>query len=326
MRRLPAEWEPQQRVYFSFPRRDGDWGKVLATASEAMVRAANQINEVCPVTLVVGDSGHFQAYAPSYRGEVLEVPTDDCWIRDSGPITVFSPQPTLLDFTFNGWGGKFDATRDNRLPKEIYTADFPAAVYERIPSVLEGGSIESDGQGTLLTTTRCLLSAGRNDYANRSEAEAMLRTHLGTQRFIWLQHGELDGDDTDAHIDTVARFYAPGVIAYVEPPGPKDQHHLDFSRMEAELHQYADTYRLLALPFPDPVYSAVDGHRLPASYANFLICNGTLFLPVYEVPSDAKAVEVLETEGTYRVVPVNCRPFVEQHGALHCLTMQIPAW
>ena len=326
MRRLPAEWEPQQRVYLSFPRRDGDWDSILPDASEAMVLAANQINEVCPVTLLVGDAAHFAQYAPAFRGDVLQVPTDDCWIRDSGPITVLAPEPTLLDFTFNGWGGKFDATRDNQLPQRIHAKDFPAAGYDRVPSVLEGGSIESDGQGTILTTTRCLLSQGRNDYGNREAAEAMLEARLGCRQVIWLDHGELEGDDTDAHIDTVARFYAPGMIAYVAPPPPGDPHHADFVRMEIEIRQHADRYRLLPLPFTDPVYSSLDGHRLPASYANFLISNGYLFLPVYGVPSDAKAIEVLEQDGTYQVVPVNCRPFVEQHGALHCLTMQIPAW
>ena len=299
---------------------------MLPAASAAMIVAANQINEVCPVTMIVGDPEHFHTYASDFRGDVLEAPTDDCWIRDSGPITVFTPGPTLLDFTFNGWGGKFQAASDNRLPGIIHANAFPGAGYERVPVILEGGSIESDGQGTMLTTTRCLLSAGRNDYNDREQATGMLKEYLGAERVIWLNHGELEGDDTDAHIDTVARFYTNDTIAYVQPPATDDPHHAQFRAMEAELRVYGTTYRLLGLPFTDPVYSALDGHRLPASYANFLICNGHLFLPVYGVPSDAKAIEVLERDGTYRIVPVNCRPLVEQHGALHCLTMQVPAW
>ena len=326
MRRLPAEWEPQQRVYLSFPRRDGDWGEILPDASSAMIAAANQINTVCPVTLVVGDPVHFADYAHAYQGDVLEAPTDDCWIRDSGPITVLAPEARMIDFTFNGWGGKFDASLDNQLPAIIQASDFPDVAYDRVTTVLEGGSIESDGAGSILTTTRCLLSGGRNDFTDRHQAEAVLREYLGAQRILWLEHGELAGDDTDAHIDTVARFYAPNTIAYVQPPGSEDSHHADFSRMQTELQAFANEYRLLGLPFADPVYSAIDGHRLPASYANFLLCNGYLFLPVYDVPSDARAIEILEQDGTYHVVPVNCRSFIEQHGALHCLTMQVPAW
>ncbi len=324
MRQLPAEWAPQERVFFSFPRSDGDWGPVLDSASHAMIEAANAVNQVCPVTLVVGDREHFSTYAAAFEGTVLELPTDDCWIRDSGPITVMSPEPLLLDFTFNGWGGKFDAINDDRLPREIHAARYPTLGYEKVNAVLEGGSIESDGRGTILTTTRCLLSNGRNDFGTRPEAEALLTETLGAHRFIWLEHGELIGDDTDAHIDTVARFLTEDTIAYVGPPPPNDPHFADFVAMREELRSTASDYTLLELPWTGTLHSTVDGHRLPASYANFLISNGTLFLPVYGVPADAEARTLLEAGAPYRVVPVDCLPFIEQHGALHCLTMQIP--
>ena len=324
MTRMPAEWEPQQAVLFSFPRRDGDWGPVLETASRAMIEAARAVQTACPVTMVVGDAAHFESYASEFTGQVLRLPTDDCWIRDSGPITVFGPHPTLLDFTFNGWGGKFSAVRDNELPVRLHESCFSGAEYRRVTAILEGGAIETDGRGTFLTTTRCLLSEGRNDYKTKEQAEELLRTSLGARRLIWLDHGELIGDDTDAHVDTVARFLDPQTIAYVGPPAADDPHFGDFIKMREELRERSAGYELLELPWADAVYSEVDGHRLPVSYANFLISNGSLFLPVYGVRSDKVALEVLKSATKYRIVPVDCRPFVEQHGALHCLTMQIP--
>ncbi|WP_116124205.1 agmatine/peptidylarginine deiminase [Lewinella sp. IMCC34183] len=326
MLRLPAEWEPQQRVFFVFPRRSGDWGTVLDAASAAMVRAANVVQRVCPTTLIVSDQTHFAPYADRYTGEVLHLPTDDSWVRDSGPITVLDGGPRLLDFTFNGWGGKFDARRDNELPQHIHAALYPGADYRRVETVLEGGSIESDGRGTLLTTSRCLLSTGRNDFTTRAAAEVVLREQLGARRVLWLDHGELEGDDTDAHVDTVARFLDEETIAYVAPPPPTDPHHADFVALREELRTIATDYRLVELPWAETLTSRVDGHRLPASYANFLISNGTLFLPTYGSRADQTALDILANESDYHIVGVDCRAFVEQHGALHCLTMQIPTW
>ncbi len=339
--RLPAEWEPQQLVLFSFPRRDGDWGDQLDAASRAMVAAANAVHAVTPVLMVVGDAEHFANYAPDYLGQHLELPTDDCWIRDSGPITVFDAmgKPRLLDFTFNGWGGKFNAERDNALPQRLHAALFPTADYERIDLVLEGGAIESDGMGTMLTTTTCLFSAGRNGWDDPEEADPILQKYFGKKTDIyWLTDGELVGDDTDAHVDTLARFLDDRTIAYTSCQDKNDEHYPSLKEMWEDLKflitPHNKAYKLIALPIPPPVYAA-DGHRLPATYANFLISNGTLFLPTYfdaeadDHPgkaADAAASKALEKYGKYRVVPVDCRAFIEQHGSLHCLTMQIPAW
>ena len=324
MRRLPAEWHPQQTVLFCFPRRHGDWGALLHEVSEALLHASNLVHQRCPVTMVVPDAPHFAAYADRFKGTVVYLPADDSWIRDSGPITVFTPEPLLLDFTFNGWGGKFSAERDNALPS-LLRDRFPEAAYARIPYVLEGGSIESDGAGTILTTSRCLLSEGRNDFPDKAAAEDLLRDSLGAHRVIWLDHGELIGDDTDAHIDTVARFLDPQTIAYVGPPPPEDPQHADFVRMREQLRERASDYRLLELPWTGTLYSREDGRQLPASYANFLISNGALYLPVYGVPADSEAIDRLQGCG-YDIVPVPSRPFIEQHGGLHCLSMQLPRW
>jgi agmatine deiminase len=171
-----------------------------------------------------------------------------------------------------------------------------------------------------------LLSRGRNAYRDKFQAETMLQDHLGAERTIWLDHGELLGDDTDAHVDTLARFLDPKTIAYVGPPtDPTDPHFESLSAMRAELRQLASGYDLLELPFAEPVYSTDDGHRLPATYANFLISNGYLFVPTYGLRTDAAALDLLRGRTSYTVVPVPGRPLIEQHGSLHCLCMQIPA-
>ena len=327
MRRFPAEWYPQQCVLFCFPHGQSDWGSLVHEAAEALLHAAKLVQQACPVTLIVPDREFFAPYAARFRGRVLELPANDSWIRDSGPITVFEDdgEVLLLDFTFNGWGGKFDARHDNELPAGIHGTLYPTLPYRNIPQVLEGGSVESDGRGTVLTTTRCLLSGGRNEFTDKATATDFLREHLGCDRVIWLDNGELIGDDTDAHIDTVARFLTPDTIAYVGPPPVNDPQHGDFARMRAELRAKCADYELLELPWTGTLYSQLDGHHLPASYANFLISNGHLFLPVYGVAADALAEDTLQGFG-YTVVPVPSRPFIEQHGGLHCLTMQIPAW
>lgn len=338
---LPAEWHPQQRILMVFPQRDGDWGTGLGAASRAMITAANQINAVTPVLLIVGDAEHFAGYAADYQGETIELPTDDVWIRDSGPITVFdnAGKPLLLDFTFNGWGGKFDAARDNELPRLLHEQRFAEASYQRVDIVLEGGAIESDGQGTLLTTTNCLFSPGRNDWDDPEEADPILQRYFGRKTDIfWLTEGELIGDDTDGHVDTLARFLDERTIVYVRCNDPKDPHFAGLKELWEDLRfvttPHNKPFKLLPVPLPPAIYAA-DGHRLPATYANFLISNGTVFVPTYfsgetdDHPgraADAEALAVFEKHGKYSVVAVDCRPFIEQHGSLHCLTMQVPQW
>lgn len=339
--RLPAEWEPHQLVLFSFPRKDGDWGDQLDPASSAMIYAANKVNEVTPVLLIVSDQEHFATYAQDFQGQVVELPTDDCWIRDYGPITVFNPDktPVFLDFTFNGWGGKFAAGQDDQLPARLQAAKFSEVGYQKVDLVLEGGSIESDGMGTMLTTTTCLFSEGRNGWSDPEKAEETLRKYFGKRTDVyWLTDGELIGDDTDAHVDTLARFLDERTIAYVSCSDPADPHFAALREMKEDLQflrtPHNKAYKLLALPLPPPILGA-GGLRLPATYVNFLISNGHLFLPTYfdeeadDHPgkmADQAAIKVFTTYGKYQVTPIPCRPFIEQHGSLHGLTMQIPAF
>lgn len=338
--RLPAEWEPQQTVVLTFPRRDGDWGKHLKIVSKAMITAAQAIQQVTPVLLLVSDEEHFEPFAEDFPGEVLIVPTNDCWVRDYGPITtIFEDEVLVLnDFVFNGWGGKFTSTKDNAVNQRLWRAQFPEAGYRASDIVLEGGSLESDGQGTLLTTSKCWLGPGRNDWKTEAEAEAALADYVDFDRVLWLHHGELAGDDTDAHVDTLARFTGPEQIAYVACDDSTDGHYEELLAMKHELEAFRTTdgkpYDLVPLPWPPAIHAETDGHRLPATYANFLLSGNTIFLPVYfrDQPkkhpgsvADRAAAKVLRERTGCEVIPVDCRSFIEQHGSLHCLTMQVPA-
>ncbi len=255
---------------------------------------------------------------------------NDVWARDFGPITVIRDgQRHLLDFTFNGWGNKFEASLDNRLTRILHAAGvFGDCPLETFPLVLEGGSIESDGQGTILTTSHCLLSPQRNPQLSQAEISQQLLQALGAERILYLDHGHLEGDDTDAHIDTLARFASEDTIVYQACDDPTDSHYAAFQRMEAQLRSFRRRngwpYRLLALPWHPPTYSREDGRRLPGTYANFLITKGAVLVPTAGHPHDALAMEVIGQAFPDReIVAVPAHFFVEQHGSVHCLTMQL---
>ena len=272
------------------------------------------------------------AEANNLPGRVVTVPApaDDTWARDHGPITVATDDGfSLLDFRFNAWGNKFSWEKDNALNTHLAGAGvFGRYPMQPVDLVLEGGSIESDGQGTILTTSECLLTATRNPSIDREAVEERLAEHLGAERVLWLEHGYLAGDDTDSHIDTLARFCAPDHICYVACPDETDEHFDALQAMAEELQEFrckdGQPYKLTALPWPDALYDE-DGQRLPATYANFLIINEAVLLPVYQVAQDEEAIRVMsEIFPDREIVPINCRPLIHQHGSLHCITMQIP--
>ncbi len=257
-------------------------------------------------------------------------PSNDTWVRDYGPITVYrNNQPYLLDFAFNAWGHKFESEKDNKVTRlQHQSGVFGDTPIETVPLVLEGGSIESDGQGTLLTTEACLLAPNRNPRLNRSELEHILHEKLGVRRILWLKNGYLAGDDTDSHIDTLARFCDAHTICYVACDDVHDEHYKEFKAMEEELKSFktiqGKPYRLIPLPWPQAKYSD-DGQRLPATYANFLIINGAVLLPTYNDPADEAAVACLQQCFPNRkIIPISCQSIILQYGSLHCLTMQLP--
>ncbi len=333
-RRLPAEWELQSAVQFTFPHADGDWGPFLHQVIPCFVACIEAASRYQPVLVVCQDRETVRPLLTGARQEYLhliEIPSNDTWARDHGPVIILEDgAPVVLDFFFNGWGLKFRADRDNLITRRLCERGvFGVAPCQRPGLVLEGGAIESDGAGTILTTRRCLLSPNRNPHLSEAEINAALRRWLGADRLWWLRHGALIGDDTDAHIDTLARFCDAETIAYVQCGRPEDEHYAELKQMETELERLTtrdgQPYRLVPLPLPSPVY-AEDGHRLPATYANFLILNGAVLAPVYGAPEDTAALKQLAQCFPDRdIIPVDCRVLIEQHGSLHCISMQYPA-
>lgn len=335
---LPPEWAPQSGVLLTWPHAHGDWGSRLDEVEPVFAVIAREIARRERVLIACDDTSHVTHVEARLRsagvnmGEVsLRVaPSNDTWARDHGPITVVCrDKPLLLDFGFNGWGGKYAHDLDNVITRRLHDSGaFGKTPLESIDLILEGGSIEVDGSGTLLTTSRCLLAPTRNPRLSREQIEQELHDWLGLKRILWLDHGHLEGDDTDSHVDTLARYCDARTIAYVACDDPRDAHYADLRAMEAQLQTFraadGSPYRLVPLPWP---HARHDGERrLPATYANFLIINGAVLVPTYRDPADAVALERLQTCFPGReIVGVDCLPIIAQYGSLHCLTMQLPA-
>lgn len=330
--RLPAEWEPQDAVQLTFPHADSDWADMLDAVLPVFVQLAETISRFETVLIVCRDEDATKkllAGANPANLRFAEIPSNDTWARDHGGIVVEeNGRPVVLDFVFNGWGLKFPADKDNRITRALWDAGFFNAEHRYPGLALEGGGIESDGQGTLLTTAECLLSPNRNPHLSKAQTEATLKELFGLDRVLWLHHGYLAGDDTDSHIDTLARFCSPDTIAYIRCADPADEHFEALQAMEAELKTFQTAvgkpYNLVPLPWPEACF-AEDGHRLPATYANFLIINGAVLVPTYGVPQDGEALRVLAPVFPGReIIGIDCRILIEQHGSLHCVTMQYP--
>ena len=382
-RRMLAEWEPQRMVQLTWPHKDTDWAPILPEITAVYEEMAREITKREPL-LVVAPEGtpNLPSSISHHPSSIIHLPTNDTWARDHGFITVeetlthhpsslthqpsaLSPQPSalrLLDFKFNGWGEKFEAKLDNEINKHLYDQGMVHGNYEdHLDFVLEGGSIESDGKGTIFTTTCCLMAPHRNQPLSQAEIEARLKEYLGAERVVWLNHGSLIGDDTDGHIDTLARICPNDTIVYTGG----DADHPDLTLMEEELKALrtmdGKPYRLLKLPLPRPIYDSpvaegteadgsvvngsvvngsvvngsvvngsvvndaiVDSDRLPATYANYLIINGAVLVPTYAQPDlDAEAMRIIgEAFPDREIIGIDCRAVIKQHGSLHCCTMQ----
>jgi len=336
--RLPAEWEPQSAIMLTWPHAGTDWAHDLARTLAVFSQIGSAISEHQVLLSVCQDSAHetlirrhlLQAGAEEQQLRFAHAPSNDTWARDHAPITTLNNgSPVLHDFVFDGWGKKFAADLDTAINQVLHQQGvFGNAAMQQHALVLEGGAIETDGHGTLLATRSSVLDPVRNPQIDAIQVEQMLHETLGMERFLWLDHGELSGDDTDAHIDILARFVDPNTIVYSSAPAG-DADHAALQAMFEQLQSFADIegqpYQLRPLPFPGPLHDP-DGRRLSAGYANFLITNRAVLLPVFGVKADAEAVELMkDCFPTRSVVPVDCRPLIEQNGSLHCLTMQFPA-
>ncbi|MBI5039851.1 MAG: agmatine deiminase family protein [Gammaproteobacteria bacterium] len=334
---FPAEWAPQDGVLLTWPNDRGDWAPYLVQVEPVFIAIAREVALRERLIISCYDSAHCQhvrdrlsaADVAMTRVSLHAIPANDTWARDHGPIAVYTNGTTrLLDFVFNGWGGKYPAELDNQITPRLAAAGAFAAQTTAVDLILEGGGIETDGAGALLTTTSCLLAPTRNPQLSQTELEARLRALLGVDRFLWLHNGHLEGDDTDGHIDTLARFCAVDTIAYQGCDDSQDPHFAALSAMAAELRglQTRDghPYRLVALPWPRPKRTAQD-QRLPATYANFLVINGAVLVPTYNDPADAGALAALQACFPDRaIVPIDCSALILQYGSLHCVTMQLP--
>lgn len=331
MRNMPAEWEAQRCILLSFPHEETDWAEEsLSEALTPFIRIAQAVAYSQPVYIVCRDKEAISDHFCSKNNiTFIEIPTNDTWIRDYGYITVREGGKTrLLDFNFDGWGGKFEAKLDNRVNQILHQKGYLGTTpLEQIDFVLEGGSIESDGEGTILTTSACLCNPNRNGGLTKTEVETQLKNYLGAQRILWLDHGYLAGDDTDSHIDTLARFVNKETIVYVKCEEIDDTHYNVLAKMEKQLQSLktkeGTPYRLIPLPMCEAKIDKA-GNRLPATYANFLITNDALLYPTYSDKNDKKVGECFkELFPDREIIPINCLKLIEQGGSLHCSTMQI---
>lgn len=333
--RLPAEWETDSAVLLSWPHAGTDWAYILDDAQRCVAEIARAVASVGRKVIVIAPDPHEVTEALgdiSAKGLLTVYPylTNDTWTRDYGPLTLLDDtgSPMCVDYQFNGWGLKFASDRDNLATGHL-VADglISAPVCDRLDYTLEGGSVDIDTDGTVITTSECMLSLNRNGHISREAVERELISTLGASRVIWLDHGSLKGDDTDSHIDTLARF-APGhTLLYNVCADPEDPNYDDIAAMGQQIEQLAPAYGLktAVLPLPAPIHDADDGHQLPATYANFLALPEAVLMPVYGQPStDSQAMEIIGKIFDRPVIPVDCRALIRQHGSLHCMTMQIP--
>lgn len=338
---LPAEWHPQSCVQLTWPHEDTDWRDYLDDITETFVQIAKAVAHYEPLVIaakypervreMLAESLNDDEMA---RVSIYECDNNDTWARDHAFITLVptsdaSAPCRLLDFRFNGWGEKFAADKDNRINHTLYNKGvFSGERVDYDDFVLEGGSIESDGRGTVLTTSVCLMAPHRNQPMTQAEVEAVLKERLCARKIVWFDHGQLIGDDTDGHIDTIVRICPDNTLLYVGCDDEKDPQYADLKALENQLKQATDAdgkpYRLLKLTMPDALYD--DGDRLPATYANFLIINGAVIVPTYnQEENDVRALElVAEAFPGYDIIGIDSQTIVRQHGSIHCLTMQYP--
>jgi agmatine deiminase len=334
---MPAEWMPHRATWLSWPHNRETWPTQLETVREVWIRMIKALAPHEQVALLVNDEQTQHDVTTRLKDagalmkniSILKIPSVDVWMRDYGPTFLTrrgSENPLAFnDWVFNGWGRKYKSYEDDdRIAKDI-------AVFLKVPVfnhsvVLEGGSIEVNGAGTCLTTEQCLLNRNRNPDMSREEIEQFLRDVLGVSHFIWLGEG-IVGDDTDGHIDDIARFISPTTIACVVETNFQDENYAalreNYERLQSAQDQDGD--RLSVVPLPSPASVGYQGSRLPASYANFYIANEIVLVPVFDDPNDRKALGILqELFPDRRVMGLPCRTVVAGLGAIHCVTQQEP--
>ncbi len=338
---MPAEWEPHAATWLSWPRREGisfpdAYDRVMPTFRK-MVAALIESEPVCINVSNGAHEAEARAILDRLPNECItyyEIPTNEPWCRDHGPIFLtredgerregaLSPV-AIVDWGYNAWGGKYPPfDRDDVVPTRIgATLDLP--VYHG-GMILEGGSIDVNGSGALLTTESCLLNPNRNPSLDRKEIEAQMRDFLGVRDIFWLARGT-EGDDTDGHIDNLARFVDERTVLAVVEEDPSDSNYEPLQENLARLREVRISGQALEIiPLPMPAKMEREGLRLPASYANFYIANASVLVPIFHESNDERALEVLRKHfPTRKVIGIDCRELIWGLGAFHCLTQQQP--
>ncbi|MBS3965112.1 MAG: agmatine deiminase family protein [Methylomonas sp.] len=338
MIRFPAEWEAQSAVVIAWPHESGDFTD-LAAIETAYQTIADTISRFQALIVICRDAEHQSRIQSQLKNQAnihfIAAAYDDIWLRDTVFISLQWQHPKaslqLVNFRFNGWGNKYPHAADDALNLALFA--HPAIKGQptaTVNLVLEGGSVESDGQGTVMTTKNCLFNPNRNPMLTQEQITGQVMRYLGAKRILWVEQDNLAGDDTDAHIDTLARFCDTQTIAYTSCDDAEDAHYTSLKAMEAQLQAFrtvdGNPYRLVALPLPKPIFDD-QGRRLPANYANFLIINGAVLVPTYGDAMDAVALQRIAACFPGReAIAVPCLALVQQYGSLHCASMQIPAF
>ncbi|NUZ09226.1 agmatine deiminase family protein [Pseudoalteromonas sp. McH1-7] len=336
---LLPEWAEQDAVMLTWPHSQTDWRDILSDVEPVYVVLCQHITQVQKVVIVAHDESlrkHIERLLADANVDLAQcqfvvTPCNDTWTRDHGPLTTQNSTMELCvkDFTFTGWGDKFAAELDNKINQQLATQVLnPNCTFKPVDIVLEGGGIEINEHKVLLTTSECLLNPNRNPHLSKTELELVLQKELGAESFLWLDHGYLAGDDTDSHIDTLVRFAPHNTLVYVKCDDKSDEHYDALNKMEHQLRSFrtpcGNPYKLIDLPWPSAKYDS-DGERLPATYANYLILNKTVLVPIYGDEKDQEALGKISLAHPERtVIGVNCLPIIHQFGSLHCITMQLP--
>ena len=333
-RRFIAEWEPQSAIMIAWPHDKTDWAYMLDEVEQCYINVANTILKYENLIILTNRPEHVDSLitkSDKHKVVYLDITTNDTWCRDFGAISIMEGENTAVcNYKFNAWGNKFNWELDNQVTSKMHQiGTFQCKMIDCSDFILEGGSIETDGNGTLLVTSQCLLTPTRNPHMGKQEIEAYLCDTLGVNKVLWLDYGAFIGDDTDSHIDTLARIAPNNSIVYAGCEDTEDGHYSELKRMEEQLQTFTnvnnDKFNLYKLPFPQAIYDE-EGERLPATYANYLIVNGAVLVPTYNQPeNDKKAIHILQPVfPTPAIVGIDCNALIKQHGSLHCITMQFP--
>ncbi len=322
MKRMIAEFEEQSFTQIIFPHKGSDWIEYLADAEETFINIALAISKYQKCFIICADITYVKSKFQNHDNLYFaEYETNDTWARDCSALCIKEDSEIkLLDFTFNAWGEKFASDKDDAMSqalKNIYLKDL-----QTIDFVLEGGAVESNGRDIILTTSACMLNKNRNSSLDAIAITQKLHQFFGADKILYLEHGYLAGDDTDSHIDTLARFINQDTIMYIQCKDKEDEHFKELELMEKELQSMANEHKLklIALPMTSPIY--FDKERLPATYANFLFVNGAVLVPIYSVKEDEEAIKVFQN--TFKdkdIIPIECSTLIKQNGSLHCVTM-----